>query len=404
MKIYENKIFNRAIGVLYCICLILGYFGLTAYNQLVGANVIFINNLYHILQLFVMNTSFEDIRLPISLDIARFMAPALLAGTILNLIFTRMKESFIDLYVKLFFKNHVIFCGLGRKSYKLIDQYLGDKKVIVIEIDPNNPFLPALASKKLRIIMGSADNPKVLIRANILNACELFALTDKDEININLCKQVMTLYDQKSKSNRLKIILHLSDFENLLTFKNYQKNNFAGNKEKSDNPDGKGSTHISYYVFNLYEKAASYLVDKYRPDYQLTVDSKENPPMHVLVHGLNEIGQPIIAELAIMYHFANLKKTIVTIVDDNIYEKRRQLLAKFPAIESLLDINYFEFQEYWDYTEEFSASSAGVCFICCDNDGDSLRLAKRYRQTFSKGNFENGRYRNDENALIDNKF
>jgi Trk K+ transport system NAD-binding subunit len=85
------------------------------------------------------------------------------------------------------FKDHIIICGLGNVSYRVILQLLeANRDVLVIEKDWNSEYVDSVLSLKVPVILGDARNARTLQQARIQHAHSLIAATHEDLINIEI--------------------------------------------------------------------------------------------------------------------------------------------------------------------------------------------------------------------------
>ncbi len=83
--------------------------------------------------------------------------------------------------------NHVIICGLGRVSYRVMLQLLDSgNDVVVIEMDNTTEFVQDAYALNVPVIEGDARNPYVLQQAGIERAVGLIAGINNDLLNIEI--------------------------------------------------------------------------------------------------------------------------------------------------------------------------------------------------------------------------
>jgi Trk K+ transport system NAD-binding subunit len=83
--------------------------------------------------------------------------------------------------------NHVILCGFGRIGYRVASELERlDQDVVVIEADPDGPFVKHAGEQKIPIIFDDPRNPGVLASAGIENAQAVIACTDDDLVNLEI--------------------------------------------------------------------------------------------------------------------------------------------------------------------------------------------------------------------------
>lgn len=360
------------IGILYIICILNSYLGYTIYFNQTGRDPGFWSKLYFCLQLFVFNNQFNADPIPVLLNIGRFFSPFLLAGTIVKLFFSTLIVKLNELYIRYRVHGHLVFCGLGTKSYLLIKDYLSkisDLQVVVIEQNRENQYINEIRNNRVRFILGCADDPVILEKANIYTASTIFALTDIDKTNIGIVHKVVELFENKKINKPVKIILHISDHFNMNIFKEFQERNF---------------NNIDFHAFNIYQKIASVVVNKNCPDQFASYSSTDDPRCHILIHGANKLGDELIKESIQLYHFANTSKIRITVVDHVISEKAAEFSLKYPSLDYIAEVEFITSDELFVNDTYRDLADISLCYITGETESQSFEIAKRYRQLFVK--------------------
>lgn len=85
------------------------------------------------------------------------------------------------------YSNHVILCGLGRVTYRVMLELLeAGHGIVVIERDWNSEFVPAALALHVPVIQGDARATEILEQAGAGRACGLITLINDDLINIEV--------------------------------------------------------------------------------------------------------------------------------------------------------------------------------------------------------------------------
>jgi hypothetical protein len=142
---------------------------------------------YLSLRLFFMETSAGDhTHVPVSLDIARFLAP-IVAGyaglSALALLFRdRLQQTRIPLM-----RGHVVVCGLGDVGSVFLRHLReAENRVVVIESDAANPNVELCHSLGVPIIVGDAQRERTLQAAGVQRADRLLAVCPHDAVNTEI--------------------------------------------------------------------------------------------------------------------------------------------------------------------------------------------------------------------------
>lgn len=386
MSSSDRKYINLITWSLILLCFIGSCVGYAQYYQSIGEDVAWLTIVYQSVKLFVFEDFFGTDEIPWELNICRFLAPALLAGVIISYLFSNLRRSFNLWVIRLFYRDHVIFCGMGFKSWLLIRDYIREgRQVVIIEQDSDNYYLQKIYGKRIRIISGNAEDKGTLLKAGVFRASCLFAFTGSDKTNINISHLVVDLYKEAGCQQSLKIILHLAEHSNLRTFKDYQERHIQ---------------NIDFHAFNLHQKVAMRLVDRYSPDQFEDFCDTDSPAAHIVVHGLNPAGEFIITEAAQMYHFAHLKKPVITIVDSDIAVKSAGFRLKYPHLDLAAEIHMVDSVEIFGRQHAAPLKGCSVCFISPEADSEGIRTARRYRQLFLSESYKEHHHASDPSVQV----
>lgn len=155
--------------------------------------------LYKAVQLFSMNSGvLEGKPTPLLLEISRWLA----LGTLIALVFAALQALLGHLSLKLriaYAKDHAIVCGAGQRGDQLARAFHKKDagKVVVIEMDENNPSLGELRNLGIYVVVGNALDASVLQSAGVSKAKSLVAVTGSDERNLAICTEVQTRLNRR---------------------------------------------------------------------------------------------------------------------------------------------------------------------------------------------------------------
>ena len=376
------KKFNWLIPILVLISVALGALGFQEYFDRSGQETTVFTCLYLSLQLFVLNSGGVIGKVPLPLEIARFLAPALTAGGIFLAIWEPFYRNYLLFRIR-FWKNHLIVCGLSKKAELLIEDFIrevkGTPKIVLIDQNENHASLLNLRKKGVIILLGNATNEEELLKANLLHAKYILALTRDEKTNIQIAQQVTRLYDQHPEKilpdSTLQVILHVDDFYSENIFKEFHEK--AVPEIAAHRPAG---SKLDYHVFSIFQLAATYLVDHFSPDQYVSYRDDRDPPAHVLILGDTLSAEFLILEAAQMYHFANLKKTNVTVVSDDIVRIQTKMESLYPSLPETVVIRYLTHVQFFSDQCPVRCEEIAVCFVALDDDAKSIYFSRKLRQ------------------------
>ena len=234
---------------------------------------------YKSLRLFVVEGEITEPKISLFLNIMRFVAPLTTAMTAIVAFTVLLGRRFKDLRLS-FLKNHVVICGLGRKGNNLARHFQKEgQKVVVIDIDESNEYLPIQKLSNIQTISGNAADSKILTKANLFNASCLVIATGSDSTNINILIHATDLIKNGNRTKPLNVILHMQDPDFCPLMRNKQVLKSIRN-------------NVNLIIVNMFDIAAREL---------FTADMLKNMPvsieaarrMHIVIAGFGNMGQAI---------------------------------------------------------------------------------------------------------------
>lgn len=384
--------YNWLLPVLIFISLLLGTIGFYQYYEEAGQPTTWFTSLYLSLQLFVLNSGGVFGKLPILLEIARFMAPALTAGSILLAIWQPFHHNY-QLFKIRFWKDHLVVCGLSKKAELLIHDFLKTQKgkiqIVLIEHNENHHGISEMKKKGVIVLKGNAADTDMLHKANLFTAKYLLALTNDERVNIQIAQKATHLFNhfpgKVPVDGMLQVILHIDDFYTMNIFKEFHEKAIPEDHRYRS----QGST-MDYHVFSIYQLAAAFLVDKFSPDQYVPLTGEQDPPAHILVVGDNLAAQYLIMEAGEMYHFANLKKTKITMVADDPGQVQQKIESLYPFLGETVLLTYTSTATFFSEDCPIPCDEISMCFVALEDDGKSVYFSRKLRQFI----FRHGRQSN----------
>jgi hypothetical protein len=141
---------------------------------------------------------------------------------------------------------------------------------------------------------------------------------------------------------------------------------------------------IDYHVFSIDQLAAAYLIDHFSPDQYVSLTEETDPAAHVLILGDNLAAQYLILEAAEMYHFANLKKTKVSVVADDPTMISNKIASLYPFLEETVALEYISTGNFFSEECPVRCDDISVCFVALNDDGKSIYFSRKLRQFLYK--------------------
>lgn len=352
--------------------LILGYLGFSLHAERLDINRSFLDNLYLTLGLLSLNSGSVAGPVPWQLQVARFLVPSVAAYTALlalAALFARETDR-----LKLWFtRDHVIICGLGKKGFRLANQFLRNGfPVVIIEVDENNDWFENIRSAGAIIVQGDATDPGLLQKSRIYRAKYLFAVLADDGDNAEIAVQAEKLTRNRN-SGALTCFLHIYDSQlwYLLREKEF---------------DAQQSSRFRLELFNIFHYGAQLVLGIDTPWGR----SPHQEEYHVLLVGLGKMGQSLVVEIGQRWRRTpevGQGKLALTIVDLDAEHKLNTLQTRFPLLAQTvalnplsIDIHSAAFQTLADSFIMDHHCSLDRVYICLDDESLSLHTALTLNQ------------------------
>ncbi len=375
------------IAFLWLLTFVTGYLGYQKYLPLINnteGQATFSNILYHVIQLFVLQASFPA-NVDLNLQIARFLAPTLLALAGLQALFY-VFNSRIDSFFLRFTNNHVIVCGLGERGLAIAQSFFDvGEKVTVIDNDLDNINTKYLKRHGVRVISGDATSTDLLKRVRAHHCSYLFATMEDDgenvEIAVNLFKLVRKnrrkeLSRLKSTSGSSNSANHVQCFINIL-----EPHIRELLKHHSIATDPYDLFELKF--FNTYENSSNLVFRHPELSKYFKLAFESNSSLHIIIVGFGEMGQEMYLMFIKLFEFLGSKNLSFSIFDIHATKQMSLFRKRYPDLESLstfetkdIDINEI------DFLEELSASihdtddqEKNLIFFCIDSDNSGVSAA-----------------------------
>jgi len=352
---------------------VLGVLGLREYydaRSSPSASPSFTDLLYYSARLFVVEWDIPvGDRVPKALEVARWLAPLSLSAAAIKTLLDFASDQVQFIRCRLH-RDHAIVCGLGRQGFQLVSNLTANgRKVIVIELDPDNSQIGSVRSEGVPVLMGNAADAAMLSAAAAKRARFIFSVTGDDQVNIEIATKAFECRGTRRDGGRAqRCAVHIDNAEISELF--------------SERPLFKTTTDDFHaHFFNINRLAARTLVDRYPPDRFQEVHGPEDPPASIMVFGTEKLAQELVIQIARVGHYGNRKKPNVQLLTaegariSQSVEKRRSALSDFVDLEINDTIDFEFLLTNDDLLEEVATHhQPSVVYICLSSAVDSLRL------------------------------
>ena len=254
--------------------------------------------------------------MPVTLDIARFLAPAVAGWAGLTALGTLFRDRVQQMRIPMM-RGHVVICGLGYiGSVFLRHVHDAGLRTVVLDSDPANPHIDLCRSWGVPVITGDAQLERTLYEAGVRRAARLVAVCPNDEVNTEIVAVARRLAASRSRGE-LQCLARISNPE-LCALLRIQ--------------EAKRSDEISSLdFFNTDEISARVMLDHY------PIDTAGKQP-HILVAHLDVLGVWVTLRAARYWHDNRTDNTVpltVTVVDDDAEQRIAALHNHHPQLKQV---------------------------------------------------------------------
>lgn len=364
------------LAVIAAFLFVLGFIGWIEFFDIAGKSVSIFSLFQLTFGLFIRETFFPgfadilnlaDYRIPLFLDIARIVAPWITLSVFITLVLSLLRNLTTILAIRLFYRNHIVVISDDVNSNYLLNCVrldFPDSKIVLLK-DTKVQDFSCRRFEDIPVISGSKEDPSILKITAINRAKHIVIATNDDSANVRLLRSIEHTLSRKRKKKNIEIWLQIEDFKSFETFKGYKGED--------------SSLGTDVHIFSVFQRIAADTVDRFSPDrYDTTGDSQRE----IAVLGLDTLGQWLVLEAAQMYHFANMKKLRVTIIDSEIENKVKSLLRICPLLKRVIEINPVELLDFLQMDSPESFSNVSTFFIAWEKIEEIEYISRKTRQLF----------------------
>lgn len=243
-----------------------------------------LDNVYLTLQLATLDYAGGTEALNWRLNVARFVAPMMAAGTLLQAASLVFREQFLRWRLR-FFRSHIVICGLGAAGSRLaITLKSAGHRVVAVEPDATARGFGVLAEHDIATFVGDPTDAAVLRAARVDRAARLVAISDGDATNVTVATAARQVV-RSTRTPALRCSVHLTDAELTALLRG---------------SDLGGDETVRLEFFNLHELAARALLTEHPPftDAGGGPSAREVRRPHLVVLGLGQLGRSLVVAAA----------------------------------------------------------------------------------------------------------
>ena len=340
------------------------------------------HQLYRALQLLVLEGDWttEHAKLPLALQIARFIARLATVATLFLLFAEGLWTAIVNVRMRMF-GDHIIIVGLSDVAMPLIEECVKTgHRVTAIERNPDNPYLKRCRDLRVPVALGDCLHETTLTRTRIARASALVSFIGGDGQNIELSLATQRLLENIGDRSRrpLKVVLRVADIQLANRLERYPK--------FFDHP-----TQIEVRFFNLDKQAARTLFRDFEPD--VYADALGAHAVHIVIIGYGALGRHVLMQALQQAHYGNNERLKVTVLDRDTAESQAEFARSCPQIDITADVRFADTpvsaEAISENATELGITDATMFVSSVGSDSENLSIALALRQQSLAGQVPN---------------
>lgn len=274
-----------------------------------------LDTLYLTVQLATLEYEGGDTDLNWRLEVARFVAPLIAAGTVLQTASVILRDQFMRWRLR-FLKGHLVVAGLGAAGSRLaVALQQEGHQVVGVESDAAAPGLAVAKEHDIPVLVGDATDPEVLAAVRVDRAARLVVLCAADATNVSVGATVREV-PRTAGRPPLRCSVHLTDAELCALL-------------RGGDLGGQGGVRTDF--FNLHERAARAWLG------EIDAFGDGQRPPHPCVLGLGQLGRSLVVAAAQRWCEAGEGPLRLTLVDREATGRWHALRLQHPALADAAD-------------------------------------------------------------------
>lgn len=347
------------IVVLAVVAFLLGMMGYDSYYALQHTATTISDLAYLSLNLFFMQFFAKD-TLPLSLDIARWLAPATLSYTLIKTLMSLM-QNHIQRFRLRYLSGHAVVLGLNNRSMNIALSFKQHGfKTVVIDDDEYNKYWGELKKHKINMMIENPADTAILTATNISKASYLFACTPLDTVNLNIIYDVFRLKQTASDGPTLHSVCQIDNRTLLHALNNRPL--FATNHNT-----------LTTRTINYNFVSARWLLNEFGP-HKVLNNIAQLKAFSIVILSDNIFTAELILRLAEIGIYGFSEKIRIVLVGAKASLICADLQTHYPAIKELITLEAVVLTRYNDthFQMQLNDIAPNLIYICAAETGDKL--------------------------------
>ncbi len=368
----NSKLEKIKFVLIFLSVLLVFVLGILGFKETTGEDFNFFAAIYSTICMFLMGNA-DPVPGSTFLLIAQYLAAILFGLGVFSLVFDQVHNAYVIAKIRFAYKGHIIVFSLNVIGHKLVKELLEKgHKVVIIEPDKENNFIYQIKELGGLIITGNGSDGNVINDAGIALAKTCIICGNSDQENMEIANEVLFFRQKKEAQDSLKILLHISDNNNINILKDYLD---IHNQDED----------YDLETFNVSQLAARMIYDLYPPHEFLNPDKDEENSIAVI--GYNQAAEEFLLENIILSHYPELTNLKVYLIDKDADTHFNEFNYKYPFHSEFIDLNpvkllngsfYANFA--WSKKDIEKLSKVKVVYMFRNSDSELLTSSASFRQ------------------------
>lgn len=303
---------------------------------------------YLALQLFTFQGGDVDGIVPLSLEIARWLAPATTLGGIYAAAYTYFGHWWGRIRLALFIRDHIIVCGAGQKGIALVRDLIQGKPARPIVIIERHalPEREELQRAGVVILQGEAGTADLFKVSQLSRAAALVCLTGDDRTNIGIALAATACIPESRSSRPVEIHVHVGVVERRHIL---QRNQILDLQE---------DTRHSIRLFNCFVNLARRTWEIHPLEWAPVCGLCEE--VHLVVGEMKAMEKAMIVQAGYIGHFRDGKRVTIHLISTRAKLDAAHLLKDYPGFQSCAKLEVIPIDTKEDFIDGVSAAATTI--------------------------------------------
>lgn len=348
--------------------------GVLGFQETTGEDFSFFGAVYSTFCLFLVGNA-DPVPGSTFLLIAQYLAAILFGLGVFSLVFDQVHNVYVITKIRFTYRDHIVVFSLNTVGQKIATELLKKgHKVVVVEPDKENSFLYQIKKSGGLVVYGNGGDGETISDAGLASAKTCIIAGDTDQENMEIANEILSYRQTKEIEGSLKILLHVSDNNNINILKDYLD---IHNQDED----------YDLETFNVWQLAARKIYDLYPPHQYIKVEQEDGAAIAIV--GYTQAAEEFILENIILSHYPEMINLKIYLLDKDADICLSQFNFKYPFYADFVDIipvkllnGSFYANFTWSKKDIEKLSKVKIVYMFGDSDAELLTSAASLRQFF----------------------